>query len=587
MKHDLDNVDFKSTSQFFWLIIKKFKVFLLLLTLAPILSAINNVCQPYLMKLIIETISNGVDLNHLKWLMIAYISIIALENIAYRLHEYVKMRFEPDLKIFIVNTLLTKMLKHSITLFHNQMSGNLANKISDVRSGIPALIQLISWLFDKILTFLISICVLYTVSYKFCLLLALVIICIMLMIWMCNAKSVQLVIASSRSKSLIVGRMVDIFVNIQNVLLFAATGHEIQDLKPIMLSFKIADQAMLKYVNKIFLLQGAIFIGYMCLVLQIIFKQVQIGQMSAGDFALVVNINRKLIGLMWDLSEDAYKLTTIIGDIHQGLEIALKPIDIKDTSTQNLDLQVNSQIEFREVCFKYTNKQSFIFENLSVKIAGRSKIGLVGSSGVGKSTFINLLLRFFESQAGQIYIGNQDIVDITLKSLRQNISVVPQDSSLFHRTIMDNIKYGKSDSTDAEVMEAAKKAQAHEFIMKLPNQYQTLVGERGVKLSGGQRHRISIARAILKDAPILILDEATSNLDSITEKFIQEELFEVMQDKTVIVIAHRLSTLLHLDRIIVLDQGKIVGDGTHDDLLKHNAVYQKLWQTQVNGFIVD
>jgi ATP-binding cassette subfamily B protein len=232
---------------------------------------------------------------------------------------------------------------------------------------------------------------------------------------------------------------------------------------------------------------------------------------------------------------------------------------------------------------------------------------LVGYSGGGKSTFVNLILRLYDITDGAILIDGQDIRDVTQDSLRASIAMIPQDPSLFHRSLMDNIRYGRIDATDEEVISAAKKAHAHEFIEKLSQGYDSLVGERGVKLSGGQRQRISIARAILKNAPILILDEATSQLDSVTESIIQESLWELMNSrfetslsavalrakgdgeggKTVLVIAHRLSTLLHMDRIIVFDQGVIMEDGTHAELLANNGLYRNLWDAQVGGFLGD
>ena len=210
-----------------------------------------------------------------------------------------------------------------------------------------------------------------------------------------------------------------------------------------------------------------------------------------------------------------------------------------------------------------------------------------GYSGGGKSTFVNLIMRLYDVTDGAILVDDQDIRDVTQDSLRTSIAMIPQDPSLFQRSLMENIRYGRIDASDKEVIEAAKKAHAHEFITKLSQEYDSLVGERGVKLSGGQRQRISIARAILKNAPILILDEATSQLDSVTERGIQESLWELMQDKTTLVIAHRLSTLLHVDRILVFDQGIIVEDGAHEELLANNGLYRTLWGTQVGGFLQD
>ncbi len=241
---------------------------------------------------------------------------------------------------------------------------------------------------------------------------------------------------------------------------------------------------------------------------------------------------------------------------------------------------------FKDVTFRYKD-QNELFKDKNIVLRSHDKIGLVGFSGSGKTTFINLILRNYNIESGTILIDGQDISKVTQESLREKISMIPQEPALFHRTLMENIRYGRLDATDEEVMEAANKARCHDFIMKFPDGYRTQVGERGAKLSGGQRQRIAIARAILKNAPILILDEATSALDSVTEKEIQEGLDIAMRAQTVIVIAHRLSTLSGMDRILVFHEGKIVEDGTHKELIKTNGHYKKLWEMQVGGFIPD
>jgi ATP-binding cassette subfamily B protein len=243
-------------------------------------------------------------------------------------------------------------------------------------------------------------------------------------------------------------------------------------------------------------------------------------------------------------------------------------------------------IEFRDVSFAYSPEQP-IFRQLNVTIPAGQRVGLVGYSGSGKSTFVSLILRLYDPQGGQILVDGRDIRSLTQESLHSQLSLIPQDPNLFHRSLLDNIRYGRLGASDEEVVEAARKAHAHEFIMQIKDKYASLVGERGVKLSGGQRQRIAIARVVLKNAPILILDEATSSLDSVTEQAIQETLEEVMRGKTVIVVAHRLSTIAHLDRILVFDQGRIVEDGSHAELLSRGGAYQRLWSRQAGGFLLD
>ncbi len=244
------------------------------------------------------------------------------------------------------------------------------------------------------------------------------------------------------------------------------------------------------------------------------------------------------------------------------------------------------RIEVRDLTFGYSPEQP-IFRNLNVTIPAGQRVGLVGYSGSGKSTFVSLILRLYDPQGGQIRVDGIDIRALTQESLHSQLSLIPQDPNLFHRSLLDNIRYGRLEASEAEVIDAARKAHAHEFIAQIKGQYASLVGERGVKLSGGQRQRVAIARVVLKNAPILILDEATSSLDSITEQAIQETLEEVMKGKTVIVVAHRLSTIAHLDRILVFDQGRIIEDGSHAELLSRGGAYQRLWSRQAGGFLLD
>lgn len=262
--------------------------------------------------------------------------------------------------------------------------------------------------------------------------------------------------------------------------------------------------------------------------------------------------------------------------------------DIKDSDDAR-DVEIASNcptISFTNVSFGYHTEKSVI-QALNLDIKSGEKIGVLGTSGAGKSTLVKLLMRFYDCDNGTLQLYGQDIRTIKQSSVHQHIAVIPQDVALFNHPLIENIRYGRLDASDDEVIEAARKAHAHDFIQALPDGYNTLVGERGVKLSGGQRQRISIARAILKDAPILVLDEATSALDSKSERYIQESLKELMADKTVIAIAHRLSTISHMDRLIVMEEGHIVETGTHDELLRENSVYKKLWSMQSSGFLTE
>ncbi|MCL4107957.1 UNVERIFIED_CONTAM: hypothetical protein GTU68_016985 [Idotea baltica] len=307
--------------------------------------------------------------------------------------------------------------------------------------------------------------------------------------------------------------------------------------------------------------------------------------MTVGEFSMVAGICIMLIEAARGLSRSFLEFFEHIGNISDGVSVIIQPHDIIDREGAK-EIQIDKgNITFSKVDFTYPEGLN-VFTGMDVSIKPYQKVGLVGFSGSGKSTFVNLILRLFEPSAGEICIDGQNILKVTQDSLRENISLIPQDPMLFHRSLMENIRYGKLDASDNDVIEAAKKANAHEFILSTENGYDSLVGERGVKLSGGQRQRIAIARAILKDSPILILDEATSSLDSVTERKIQDGLERLMEKKTVIVVAHRLSTISDMDRILVFDEGKIVEDGNHDALLRNKSGhYARLWNMQAGGFL--
>jgi ABC-type multidrug transport system fused ATPase/permease subunit len=299
---------------------------------------------------------------------------------------------------------------------------------------------------------------------------------------------------------------------------------------------------------------------------------------------MVITVVLALEQRMFFLGQHLTRAVTYHGQVSEGLRELLLPHEIVDRAGAMPLAIKDAAVDFENVRFSY-REQPVFDGGLHLRIAGGEKVGLVGHSGAGKSTLVALLLRQFELQGGSIRIDGQPIDGLTLGSLRRAVALVPQTTSLFHRTILENIRYGRLEATDAEVIAAARLAQADRFIETLPAKYETRVGERGVKLSGGQRQRISIARAILRNAPILLLDEATSALDSESEAAIQAALADLVRGRTVIAIAHRLSTLRAMDRIVVLEDGRVVEDGRHEDLVGRGGVYAGLWNSQVSGFI--
>ncbi|KKP37559.1 MAG: ABC transporter ATP-binding protein, ATP-binding cassette, subfamily B, bacterial [Candidatus Peregrinibacteria bacterium GW2011_GWF2_33_10] len=331
-------------------------------------------------------------------------------------------------------------------------------------------------------------------------------------------------------------------------------------------------------------IQAAFMMGFEVLILYIALKLWQKGIFTIGDFVLIQSYVFQLMDRLWNFGRIIRDIYRALADGEDMIEILYNEHEIKDLPNAKILKVDKGLIEFKNVCFGY-NKKDFVFDRFSLQIKAGEKVAIVGRSGEGKTTLVKMLLRFYDLNDGIIEIDKQDIKKVTQDTLRESISLVPQEPILFHRTIFENIKYAKSEALDEEVYQASKLAFADDFIQKLPDKYETYVGERGIKLSGGERQRVAIARAILKNAPILILDEATSSLDSGAEKMIQEALKTLLRNKTSIVIAHRLSTIMSMDRIIIIENGKVIEQGKHEELLSHKGRYFDLWSTQVRGFI--
>jgi ATP-binding cassette subfamily B protein len=370
--------------------------------------------------------------------------------------------------------------------------------------------------------------------------------------------------------------------NISNVRLFAGHAHEQSHLGK-MVDTNVTDLRALHWiVLKMRAVQDALVVLLVCALLAMSVFLFQAGSLTVGDFAMLMTVAVTSFQIIWYLADQFVSSTEAWGKCEQGLSVIAAPHDVVDKPTAQPLCLRGGCIEFEDVKF-FLQSERPIFKGKSVIIEAGQKVGLVGASGSGKSTFVNLILRNFDLDGGRILIDGQNIADVTQDSLRSAIAMIAQDTSLFHRSLMENIRYGRLDATDDEVIAAARMACCDEFIEALPEQYQTLVGDRGVKLSGGQRQRISIARTILKDAPILILDEATSALDTNTEHQIQQALHALMDTRTTMVIAHRLSTLVKMDRILVFRDGCVIEDGAPGVLASGNGAFAEMWRQQAQG----
>ena len=394
---------------------------------------------------------------------------------------------------------------------------------------------------------------------------------------------------SSLARSELTGRIVDSYTNILTVKLFARAHEEDQYVRDAVdrhVDLFSASQRLLTVFATLLDALNALLIagsGALALVLW------RFGALDVGAIAMVLPLTLQLTNMSRQIAMNITEIFEDVGVVLEGMLSIARPLQLPDTAGARPLTVRAGRIEFRNVSFGY-GRETGVLQNLNLAIQPGEKIGLVGRSGAGKSTVVNLLLRFFNLEDGAILIDGQDIAGLTQESLRSQISVVTQDTSLLHRSIRDNIRYGRPDASDAEVERAAKLAHAHEFIADLEDWhgrrgYDAHVGERGVKLSGGQRQRIAIARVILKDAPILVFDEATSALDSEVEAAIHENLDTLMAGKTVIAIAHRLSTIAQMDRLVIIEHGRIVEQGSHRELLAHDGHYAALWRRQAGGFI--
>ena len=525
------------------------------------------------------------NLTILTFILLANIFFASLQSIIK--HQILYSNFPMRLRWRFHNLLL----RQSLDFFHNDFAGRLSAKVMQTALAVREF-----WI---ILGDMLAYVVIYFITISVVLGAISPMLIIPLLVWLglFIAAASYFIPRLSRisnsqadARAVMTGRVTDAYTNIQTVKLFAHAGRESQYAKESMQEFMVTVYKQMRlgaqYEISINLLTVVLYVGVLGTALWLWMNgQAELGIIAATT-AMILKLNSIAEFMMWQTSA----LFENVGTIQDGMKTLGRPITIEDKPDAKTLNVAQGEIKFENVSFAYNDKN--VIEQFNLTIRPGEKIGIVGRSGAGKSTLIQLLLHFYQINQGRILIDGQDIVDVTQDSLRKNIALVTQDTSLLHRTVAENIKYGRPDASDEEMYAAVAKAKAEEFIPQLTDLrgkrgYEAYVGERGVKLSGGQRQRIAIARVFLKDAPILILDEATSALDSEVEAAIQSSLDELMQGKTVIAIAHRLSTIAQMDRLIVLDQGRIAEQGTHDELVALNGIYAQLWQRQTGGFLIE
>lgn len=482
------------------------------------------------------------------------------------------------------------LLRQSLSFYQNDFAGRLATKVLQtslaVRESVMKLLDVLVFVTSYLLTMLYT---LAQTDWR---------LAIPMLIWLvfyivCQTYFVprlkQVSSDQAEARAVMTGRIVDSYTNIATVKLFAHSQQEAEYAQNGMISLLDTVYRQMRLATGF---NVSVSVLNYLLIFSVAFLSISLWlseNVTIGAIAVIVSLSLRLHGMSHWIMWEVGALFENLGTVADGSSTLSTPLEFVDKpDAKELQLQ-QGQIQFDQVQFHYGKGQG-VFDKLSFTIQPGEKVGLVGRSGAGKSTLVNLLLRFHDVEAGRITIDQQDIRDVQQESLRSHIGMVTQDTSLLHRSVRDNILYGNPEASEEEMIRATKKAEAHDFILTLSDPYgntgyDAMVGERGVKLSGGQRQRIAIARVLLKDAPILILDEATSALDSEVEAAIQHSLYQLMEGKTVIAIAHRLSTIAAMDRLVVLDQGQIIEQGSHRSLLANNGLYANLWAHQTGGFL--
>ena len=504
-----------------------------------------------------------------------------------RLITYIVWTFETAMQRDLYARCFNKLTNQTLFFHSNKFGGSLVSQTNKLVGAVERFWDTIIWSILPLVVSLVgSIIVLSTLLWQYALFLLIFSIVFSLVVYYGSKPMAKLTKKEAKASNKLNGQLADV---ISNVLAVKSSGAEATEQKfftKTVSSWRNSSLDVMRGFLKISTVYSSISMTMKVSAAAFAVYAAQNNLISVAAVYLIITYTSSVTRELWNMNGIMRNYNRIIGNANDMVEILQTPTTLIDKSDSKLKV-TNGEISMDKITFTHDEGQGdTLFHDFSLEIKPGEKIGLVGASGSGKTTLTKLLLRFADIDSGKITIDGQDISEVTQASLRAKIACVPQEPLLFHRSVRENIAYGRPDATDAEIEEAAKKAGAYDFIVGLKDGFDTMVGERGIKLSGGQRQRVAIARAILKDVPILVLDEATSALDSESEALIQKSLETLMENRTSIVIAHRLSTIAKLDRIIVLKDGKIVEDGSHDELInKKRGVYAKLWARQSGGFI--
>ena len=583
-----DPIRYRRILHYFWQALMRYKLrtFALLL-LIPVNIFISNIIWPRGTSDIIGLMSSGVfDLAAFTPILLWTLLPMLFNNIVLvRILDWLDWSIDAKAGEYLSQLAFTAVINQSMTFHANHFSGSLTSAANKFPSAFINLKSNFVWdIYPLLLT------VGYTLVATFLICPPIAGILLIMLISYTIAATITYVKTSYREEDMSeaethqTGQLADAITNITSVKSYAHESHEETRFKRATARTRRATFGLAKASFSRNLLLNVVLAAAMVGVIFLLIMSHDWFGLDVANVLFLFSLATSMTRSMWQINHILRVFNRCFGDANQMTEILDLPYIIDDKTDRPLQV-TDARLEFSHISFTHEEQKDKLFEDLSLTVTPGTSLGLVGVSGSGKSTLTKLLLRFADVKKGAIFIDGQDIRDVTQRSLREAIAYVPQEASLFHRSIYDNIAYGRPGATQEEVYHAAHLARADEFIKNLPDGYDTLVGERGIKLSGGQRQRIAIARAILKDAPILVLDEATSALDSESEAHIQDALAHLMQGRTSIVVAHRLSTIAGLDRIVVLRDGRVIEQGTHAELLAKNGEYAKLWSRQSGAFL--
>ncbi len=564
--------------------------FISVLILDVLAWPLDTLLWPFILKWVVDIFIEYDTSRFMAWPVLKTpvlfaLGLVIFVEVSSRVMGFLMAEALPKLQKKIRLSFFDHIQRHSPKYFNDKFAGNLSNRLTDMANQVDILINQLFWpIIPALATCIFGAIILGFVRPLFSVILVgwLIVHSCICLFFTRSIEAKEHIHAAARST--LMGRIVDSFTNNFAVNLFYRFSFEQKKIESYQKKEELTNREVKNHIEKMrvvlsFIFFSVVVVGAFGFLLHFWLND----KISTGEVVQVFTTLWSFAMIVWNLGNSLPLIFQSYGVMKQAYEVMLDPQDLGDL-TQAKELKIsNGAIHFKNVTFGYD--QTAFFKNFNLQIKGGEKVGIVGYTGAGKSTLINLLLRFFPLREGEIEIDGQNIQQTTLVSLRRQITLIPQNPILFHRSLSENIAYGKPEATQKEIIQAALSAHCHEFIDQLPNRYEAHVGERGTKLSGGEMQRIAIARSLLINTPILILDEATSALDSLTERYVQDCLEKNMKDKTILAIAHRLSTLNKMDRILVLSHGQIVEEGHPEALKKTGGLFAKMWKMQVGGFL--